>query len=165
MSDEADGFENSFKESLLWVHQEPWQQDLMIKYGSVMSLIDATFKTTRYDLPLFFVSVRTNAGYCDVAEFITQSESVEQISEARQTLKTWNPKWAPKYFKTDFSEAEIGALERSLPGTVVYLCDFHREQARERWVKDRKHQLSSEDGEILLDLLRTYHITRRQLQH
>lgn len=145
------------EESLLWVHQEPWQQDLMIKYGNVISLMDATYKTTRYnyDLPLFFVSVRTNSGYCVVAEFIAQSESVEHINEALETLKLWNPKWAPKFFMTDFSEAEIGALESSFPGTVVYLCDFHREQAWERWVKERKHELSDEDGEVLLDLLRT----------
>lgn len=55
---------------------------------------------------------------------------------------------------TDYSEAEIGALEQSFPGTTLYLCDFHREQAWERWVRDKKHDLSSEDGEILLGMLR-----------
>ena len=59
------------------------------------------------------------------------------------------------FFLTDFSEAEIGSLEYCFPDTIVYLCDFHREQAWERWVKDRKHQLSAEDGKVLLDLLRT----------
>ena len=47
-----------------------------------MSLMDATYKTTRYDLPLFFICVRTNTGYCVVAEFIVQSESVTDIEEA-----------------------------------------------------------------------------------
>ena len=62
----------------------------------------------------------------------------------------------------------------------MYLREFHREQAWERWVKDRKHQLCSEDGEILLDLLRNCawvpsadewddiphdYFFRRQLQH
>ena len=142
------------QESLLWVHQEPWQQQLMLKYGNIISLMDATYKTTQYDLPLFFISVHTNTGYCVVAEFIVQSESCDYIKEALQILKTWNPDWHPKFFMTDYSEAEIGALEASFPGTTVYLCDFHREQAWERWVRDKKHGLSSEDAEWLLDQLR-----------
>ncbi len=38
----------SYDQTLLWVHQEPWQQKLMISYGNTMSLMDATYKTTRY---------------------------------------------------------------------------------------------------------------------
>jgi len=55
---------------------------------------------------------------------------------------------------TDYSDAEVGAIESTFPGCKVYLCDFHREQAWERWVKDRKHGLSPVDGEVLLELLR-----------
>ena len=29
---------------------------------------------------------------------------------------------------TDYSEAELLAIEKCFPGTQVYLCDFHREQ-------------------------------------
>jgi hypothetical protein len=54
---------DQFSQTLLWIHQEEWQQNLMIRYGNTMSLIDATYKTTKYDLPLFFVTVRTNIGY------------------------------------------------------------------------------------------------------
>ena len=32
-------------------------------------------------------------------------------------------------FITDFSEAQISALEICFSGATVYLCDFHREQA------------------------------------
>lgn len=140
--------------TLLWVHQEPWQQQLMIRYGNTMSLMDATYKTTRYDLPLFFVCVRTNSGYCVVAEFIVQSESAIHIEEALQILISWNSEWKPKFFMTDFSEAEIKALETCFPDSKVYLCDFHREQAWERWTRDSKHGLSSSDSELLLDQLR-----------
>ena len=52
------------QQTLLWVHQEPWQQQLMLKYGNIISLMDATYKTTRYDLPLFFISVHTNTVLC-----------------------------------------------------------------------------------------------------
>ena len=52
-----------------------------------MTFIDATHETMRYDLPLFFVCVRTNVGYCVVAEFLTQSETAEAIQEVQQLLK------------------------------------------------------------------------------
>ena len=54
----------------------------------------------------------------------------------------------------DFSEAEILALETCFPNITVYLCDFHREQAWERWVKDSTHGLSSSEKDWLLDQLR-----------
>lgn len=143
-----------FDSTLLWVHQEAWQQELMLKYGNTVSLMDATYKTTRYDLPLFFICVRTNSGYCVVAEFIVQSESNVCIEEALRVLTSWNPSWKPRFFMTDYSEAEIAALEACFPGVTVYLCDFHREQAWERWTRDSKHGLSSVDAEYLLDQLR-----------
>ena len=38
------------------------------KIWQSLSLIDVTYKTTRYEIPLFFVS--TNVGYCVIADFI-----------------------------------------------------------------------------------------------
>ncbi len=119
-----------------------------------MTLIDATYKTTLYDLALFFITVRSNAGYIVAAEFIIQTESNKHIEEALAILKSWNPSWLPTYFMPDYSEAEILAIESAFPNTHVYLCDFHREQCWERWTKDHKHGLSKEDSELLLDLLR-----------
>ena len=55
---------------------------------------------------------------------------------------------------TDYSEAEIAAIETCFPNVTVYLCDFHREQAWERWTRDSKHGLSALDSECLLDQLR-----------
>ena len=146
--------ESQFSQMLIWVHQEEWQQKLLEKYGNIISLIDATYKTTKYDLPLFFVSVRTNVGYCVVAEFVVQTETTQQILEALQILRTWNPKWNPPFFLCDYSEAEISALEQAFPGIMVYLCDFHREQAWTRWVRNRKNGLGGEESERLLELLR-----------
>ena len=79
------------KVCMLWVHQEPWQQQLMLKYGNIISLMDATYKTTQYDLPLFFISVRTNTGYCVVAEFIVQSESWlhQRSSSDSKKMEPW----------------------------------------------------------------------------
>lgn len=148
------GSQDRCSQTFLYVHQTDWQRNLLQRYGNNISLIDATYKTTRYDLALFFICVRTNVGYSVVAEFITQAEMAEAISEALEQLRKWNPQWKPKYFMTDYSEAELLALEQSFPGTEIYLCDFHREQAWERWTNLRKHGLSDSDKESLLHLLR-----------
>ena len=44
---------SSDSHSLLFIHQDPWQQRLLTKYGNTISLLDATYKTTKYELPLF----------------------------------------------------------------------------------------------------------------
>ena len=52
--------EEEYEETLLYVHQEKWQKDLLSQYGNTLTLIDATYKTTKYTIPLFFVCVKTN---------------------------------------------------------------------------------------------------------
>ena len=136
------------------MHQTEWQQELLRQYGNNITLIDATYKTTRYDLALFFICVRTNVGYSVVAEFVIQSENKENIEEALKILKEWNPGWNPRFFMSDYSEAELSAVESVFPSTKVYLCDFHREQAWLRWTRNQKHGLTFSEGENLLDMLR-----------
>ena len=60
---------------LLFLHQTKWQRRLMERYGNEISLLDATHKTTRYAMPLFFVAVKTNADYQVVASFVIQDET------------------------------------------------------------------------------------------
>ena len=45
-------------------------------------MIDATYRTTMYDVALFFLVVPTNVGYTAVAEFCVQSEGAIEIGEA-----------------------------------------------------------------------------------
>jgi hypothetical protein len=76
----------------------------------------------------------------------------------RETVTTWairrsETKRTP-HFLCDFSDAEFSALQLAFPSTTVYGCDFHREQAWTRWVKDRKNALAQQDADCLLDLLR-----------
>lgn len=146
--------EQEFQQSLLWVHQTKWQKEILAKYGNTMTMIDATYKTTKYDIPLFFLTVRTNVGYIVVAEFIIQAETAAHIEEALRVLKKWNPAWQPDYIMCDYSEAEIMSMESAFPSTTVYICDFHREQSWERWTKDHKHGLTDSEGAELLLLLR-----------
>jgi len=76
---------------------------------------------------IIFICIKTNVGYMVVAEFITQSEDADHISEVLKQLQSWNPTWKPKFFMTDYSETELLAIEQCFPGIQAYLCDFHRE--------------------------------------
>ena len=157
LNNEEDGFQGSTDEcsqTFLWIHQEKWQRDLLVKFGNTITLIDATYKTTKYEVALFFLCVKTNVGYVVVAEFVVSSESAHEIAEALSILKKWNPDWNPAFFMSDYSEAEFVAVEQVFPSSRSYICDFHREQAWERWTRDHKHGLNKEDGEKVLDLLR-----------
>ena len=60
----------------------------------------------------------------------------------------------PVFFMIDYSEAELLAILSNvlLACKYVYLCDFHREQAWERWIN--KHKIK-EFKECLLSLLRS----------
>ena len=99
-------------------------------YGNTITPMDATYKTTKYSVPLFFLCVKTNVNYTVVAEFVVQSENTD--IEALSIIKSWTPSWDPKYFITDYSDAEMSAINMCFPQTQLYLCEFHREQAWER---------------------------------
>lgn len=102
--------ENNVK-GLLWCHQTNWQRALLAKYGHEICLLDATYKTSKYAVPLFFVCVKTNVNYEVVGSFATQYETTSSITEGLQILQAWNPSWIPKNWMVDFSEAEISALQ------------------------------------------------------
>ena len=71
----------------------------------------------KYELPLFLVTVKTNVGYTPIADFVVHSETSNQIEEALKIIATWNP----PYFMTDFSDAEISAIEAVFPQTARYI--------------------------------------------
>ncbi|XP_063220943.1 uncharacterized protein LOC134530205 [Bacillus rossius redtenbacheri] len=144
--------------TLLFCHQTKWQQKLLLRYGSVC-LLDATYKTTKYSLPLFFLAVKTNVGYSVVGTFVVQSESTTLIAEALNVFKEWLPEWKPQFWMTDFSEAEIGAIDKTFPESTVYLCAFHREQAWLRWAK-KSGNVTPGDVEDILSMWRTIAASR-----
>ena len=43
--------------------------------------MDATYKTTKYELSMFFVIVKTRVGYAPIADFIVQSETGDKIAD------------------------------------------------------------------------------------
>lgn len=50
----VDSRSTATSKSLLFVHQSSWQQDLLMKYGDEICLLDATYNTSKYDIPFFF---------------------------------------------------------------------------------------------------------------
>ena len=104
-------------ESLLFIHQSTWQRSMLEKYGGEICLLDATYKTTKFAIPLYFLCVLSNYGYLVVASFVTESESSASIKEALTILKEWNENWKARYFMTDFDEREIFALDAVFEGS------------------------------------------------
>ena len=107
--------------------------------------MDATYKTCKLALPLFFLVVRTNVGYSVVAEFIIQHEDTTSISEALSILRN---KWDQLdievgNFMIDCQQSEENAIRAVFPDSVVYLCAFHRLQAWLRWIVNTKNGLSN----------------------
>ena len=70
---------------------------LMRRYGNEMILLDATYKTTRHALPLFFMVVKTNVDYQIVPSFVAEKETQEAITEALEVIKSWILQFSPKY--------------------------------------------------------------------
>lgn len=101
---------------LLFLHQTAWQKRLLRLYGNDICLLDATYKTTRYALPLFFLAVKTNVDYQVVGSFVTEDETVCSIKEALEVVREWNPDWSPHLFMTDNCSQEIQAIENLFPG-------------------------------------------------
>jgi len=120
----------------------------MEMYGSKMSLIDATYKTTRYDLALFFIAVRTNVGYIIVAEFVTIWNS----------FRNWRGSSTPKAVESQVESKlfHVWLLRRRAQShwanisTLKSLFMRLIENRRGRWVRERKHGLSVSDEDVLL---------------
>ena len=102
-------------QSFLLVYQSKWQQHLLHRYGRDTVFLDATYKTMKYALPLFFLCVHTNAGYVVVGTFILENEDSASLAEALQVFKGFNPNWTAKNFMLDASEIEATAVTRTFP--------------------------------------------------
>lgn len=147
--------ENPPKSTFLLILQTKFQQELLLKYGNTVTMMDGIYRTTKYGFPCFFVTVKTSLGVGRVAAvIISQDESEEMLIEALALLKKWNPKWNPSYFMTDKSSVELGAIENVFPKCVRLLCDFHRAQAWERWVNKGANGVLPQDKVVVLSYLK-----------
>ena len=108
--------------SLLFVYQSKNHRELLSKYGEELSFLDATYRTTKYVLPLFLIVVKTNVGYQPVAAFVTENETKAAIKEALLKIKEWNPDFQPRFCMTDYCNEEIDAWEEVFPGMYFLHC-------------------------------------------
>lgn len=112
------------EQSFLLVYQTEWQKYLLHRYGREMVFLDATYRTTRYAVPLFFLCVHTNSGYSVVAVMLMEKEDSSSLSEALTMLAEMNPNWSPKAFMVDSSEIEMSAISQTFPGKKIIVCIF-----------------------------------------
>ena len=114
---------------MMFVYQSKEMKNMYKRYENQMILLDATYKTTKYALPLFFVVIQTNVNFQVCCVIGLQEESNEMITKALKIFKEWNPMVSPKYAFVNFDEREITSLEIFFERVNVFLCDFHKEQA------------------------------------
>ena len=98
------------------------------KYAPYLVLLDATYKTTKYALPLFFAVVKTNLNFQVVGVLVFQEETKDMIKKGLQIIHGWNSTVIPTFGMVDFDEKEINALEELFGDIEVFICNFHREQ-------------------------------------
>ncbi|XP_065682897.1 uncharacterized protein LOC136071707 isoform X1 [Hydra vulgaris] len=147
--DEDEIVVEALSNSFLFVYQTEEMQRLLKIYGNEITLLDATYKTTKYSLPLFFLVVKTNVDYQIVGTFICEGESTKNIQSGLAKIKEWNPNWNPLYFMVDCCAEEINAIESLHQECQVLICDFHREQAWERWF----NKVNNGASEIKIEML------------
>ena len=66
--------ESGTETSLLFVYQSDWQRRLLSRYDNELVFLDATYRTTRYALSLFFFVVKTDIDYQIAATLVTENE-------------------------------------------------------------------------------------------
>ena len=88
--------------------------------------MDATYKTSKYALPLFIICVQTNVGHSICGSFVLSTESKNAIQEGLKKIKEWNPGWTPKYFITDYDEREIQAVEEVFQGSNFFFLTYSK---------------------------------------
>ena len=91
-------------------------------YGNNICLLDATYKTTKYAIPHFFVVLKTNVDHQVIASFTLQDETTLAIKEALLILSSWNPLWQPKCFMVDNCEEEINSIGHVFPSKGNNAC-------------------------------------------
>lgn len=73
---------------LLFIHQSNNQKRLLEKYSNEICFLGATYKATKYSIPLFFLALKSNVNYQILETFALRDETTIAISEAISILKT-----------------------------------------------------------------------------
>ena len=62
-------------------------QRLYRRYTPTLLLLDATYRTTKYSLRLYFLVIQTNVNYQVAAVVVCQEETTEMITKALSQIK------------------------------------------------------------------------------
>ncbi|XP_048238820.1 uncharacterized protein LOC125372528 [Haliotis rufescens] len=95
-----------FKRSLLLVYQWDWQQKLLNRYGQEIVFLDATYRTTRYALPLFLC----------MPTFLFVTSTGNRLGSGGHLLNVSN---IPKYVDFPSFQKWVWAFRNSLLSFVV----------------------------------------------
>ena len=71
---------------IMFVYQSTEIKKMYERYGNHMILLDATYKTIKYALPLFFVVVQTNVNFKVCCVIVLQEESNEMITKTLKNI-------------------------------------------------------------------------------
>lgn len=134
------------EDTLLFCFQTKFMRNMLKKYGGSLVCLDATHKTSDYAPPLFLLVVKTPSG----GVFIVQFETAHCIAEALDIFKQWCDNWSPQYWMVDYSKAETSAIEQVSPESQISICDFHRLQAWQRWLRRKENNMSDRDEALRL---------------
>ena len=148
---------DSTEGKMMFVYQSKKMKHMYRRYAPSLICLDATYKTTKYSLPLFFLVVRTNVNFQVVGVMVLQEETTAMIQKGLQVFRDINPDIHPKYAIVDFDEKEIAALENVFSGIFVFLCDFHREQAWHRWISKSENGVTNIAEQVKVYLRKIAH--------
>ena len=109
---------------LVFVYQSPQMKRHYRLYAPSLLLLDATYKTAKYAVPLFFAAVKTNVNLQVVCVIVLLEETEPMITKALLILMSRSPDVNPKYAMLDFGEKEISTLENVFSGILVFSATF-----------------------------------------
>lgn len=78
-------------------------------------------------------------GYATISIFIVQFETQTCISEAPSVLRKWCPNFQLRYWMVDYCNVKINALHETYPESKVVLCNFHKGQAWDKWMRKKEN--------------------------
>ena len=104
IANDEEGMEEQY---FLPIYQSLWQKYLLDRYGSELVILNATYRTTRYAIPLYIFCVQKNCRYVVVAIMLIEGEYSNSLSEALTMLADMNPKRKAKASMIDASETEM----------------------------------------------------------
>src|SRR2546423_7476657 len=88
----------------------------LVHYGW-LTLIDSTHNTNKHDWHLFTLYIRDGCGCWNVGgHFFVSRENSETVTAALKTIRTFAPRWSPRYMLLDQSSVEANSIAATFPG-------------------------------------------------